>query len=225
MIREFVLRTLRRLGYQLVRLELPSPPGTSDVPDIACYRPFFCPCLRDAEFNDVYSLVAPTTIVSVDRCYVLWTLAQQALATPGEFVECGVYQGGTARLLAEVVSRRRSDRHIHLFDTFGGMPETDVVDLHKPGDFVDTSIRRVKRLVGHDGVVFYHPGHIPETFAGLNDVRIALAHVDVDVYQSVLDCCEFIYPRLVPGGVMIFDDYGFQSCPGARRAVDTFFAE
>jgi O-methyltransferase len=47
--------------------------------------------------------------------------------------------------------------------------------------------------------------------------------VDVDVYRSILDCCEFIYPRLKTGGVMVFDDYGFPTCPGARKAVDEFF--
>ena len=58
----------------------------------------------------------------------------------------------------------------------------------------------------------------------MSDSRVAFAHVDVDVYQSVWDCCEFIYPRLTTGGVMVFDDYGFPTCPGARKAVDEFFA-
>ena len=40
-----------------------------------------------------------------------------------------------------------------------------------------------------------------------------------------MSTCEFVYPRLVPGGMMVFDDYGFWSCPGARMAVDQFFAE
>ena len=55
------------------------------------------------------------------------------------------------------------------------------------------------------------------------DRPIALAHVDVDIYRSVWDCCEFIYPRLQVGGAMVFDDYGFPTCPGARKAVDEFF--
>jgi hypothetical protein len=70
-----------------------------------------------------------------------------------------------------------------------------------------------------------HAGFIPATFAGLDDSRVAFAHVDVDLYGSVLDCCRFIYPRLTAGGVMIFDDYGFRSCPGARKAVDEYFAD
>lgn len=53
---------------------------------------------------------------------------------------------------------------------------------------------------------------------------VSFAHIDVDLYASVLDCCRFIYPRLVRGGFMVFDDYGFPTCPGARKAVDDYFA-
>ncbi|MBO0728210.1 MAG: hypothetical protein J2P57_03055 [Acidimicrobiaceae bacterium] len=54
-----------------------------------------------------------------------------------------------------------------------------------------------------------HAGFIPETFAGLEIDRVAWAHVDVDIYRSVLDCTEFVYPKMVPAGCMVFDDYGF----------------
>ena len=43
------------------------------------------------------------------------------------------------------------------------------------------------------------------------------AHIDVDIYQSVRDCISFIYPRLSPGGFMIFDDYGFPKLPGCTK--------
>lgn len=154
---------------------------------------------------------------------MLWTLAHQALASPGAFVECGVYQGGTARLLAEVLTHPNATRRLHLFDTFAGMPKTGDTDLVQAGDFGDTNLERVKSVVGHADIAEFHPGLIPKTFASLTGLEIALAHVDVDIYRSVLDCCEFIYPRLVPGGFIVFDDYGFQSCPGARSAVDQFF--
>ncbi len=222
-IRDALLRILSRQGYHLVRTEPPGPSGTEDVPDADCYRPFFSPWIRDAGFNDVYGLISSATIVSVDRCYVLWTLAHQALCLEGEFLECGVYRGGTARLLAEVISRTRSNARLHLFDTFDGMPPTTDLDLHQVGDFVDTSLAAVKVLVGHSERVAFHPGLIPGTFSGLENLRIALAHIDVDVFRSILDCCEFIYPRMASGGFMLFDDYGFRSCPGARKAVDLFF--
>lgn len=225
MLKRLILRAFNKLGYQLVRLTPPGPESPMHaIPDASCYRPFFNPWLCDSEFNDVFSVVAPTTIVSVDRCYVLWTLALQAMHIPGEFFECGVYQGGTALLLTEAIALRSKSKRIHLFDTFTGMPETGSHDLHQRGDFANAALNQVRSFVGHPEIATFHPGFIPETFADQADACIAFAHIDVDIYQPILDCCEFIYPRLSLGGIMVFDDYGFPSCPGARKAVDEFFS-
>jgi O-methyltransferase len=91
-------------------------------------------------------------------------------------------------------------------------------------DFRDTSLEAVMEFVGGNRVE-YHPGFIPDTFRGLEDRRFSFSHIDVDIYKSVWDCCEFVYPRTPAGGVMLFDDYGLPSCPGARAAVDEFFAD
>jgi O-methyltransferase len=50
-------------------------------------------------------------------------------------------------------------------------------------------------------------------------------HIDVDIYQSVSDCCAFFYPRMLAGAIMILDDYGFVTCPGVKPAVDAFLAD
>ena len=159
---------------------------------------------------------------------MLYTLALQALHVNGEFCEFGVYKGGTAILLSEIMTRENSEsiKKLHLFDTFEGMPVTDPKrDLHQLGDFNDTSLEQVKNNVGKQEIVVFHPGVIPDTFKGMESKWISFAHVDVDIYKSVWDCCVFIYPRLEKGGMMIFDDYGFPSCPGARQAVDQFFKD
>jgi O-methyltransferase len=158
---------------------------------------------------------------------VLSVLASQAIRLGGDVWECGVYKGGTALLLAELMHKAsNANCKLHLFDTFEGMPETDPRrDLHKRGDFFDTSLATVKERVGRSELTVYHPGFIPNTFTGLESNEIVFAHVDVDIYQSVLDCCAFIVPRLKRGGFIVFDDYGFPSCPGARQAVDEFFGE
>ena len=70
----------------------------------------------------------------------------------------------------------------------------------------------------------FHVGFMPDTFDGLNE-KISFVHIDVDIYQSVLDCCEYIWPFLSVGGVMLFDDYGFSMTIGARQAVDEFFSD
>jgi O-methyltransferase len=198
------------------------------IPDKDFYQPLFSPWVGFGEFSAFHRRAASNTLVSADRCYILYSLARQALGLRGDFWECGVYKGGTAAMLAEIIARTPSGpRHrLHLFDTFTGMPDTDPnKDMHHCGDFGDTSLEEVRAVVGHEEVVSYHQGFIPDTFNGFELSQISLAHVDVDIYQSVLDCCCFIFPRLTPGGFMVFDDYGFPSCPGARAAVDEYFRE
>ena len=194
------------------------------VPDAHLYNPNYQPW-RDAGFRARYREISSRTLVPVDGAWTLSALAQQAAVVEGDFLEAGVYRGGTARLLHGILESFPKRRLLHLFDTFEGMPETDAThDLHKSRDFCDTGLESVSAFVGDEDWVRYHKGLIPDSFVGLEGLRFALAHIDVDIYKSVLDCAEFIYPRLTAGGIMIFDDYGLPSCPGARSAVDRFFA-
>src|SRR5579862_3114087 len=190
------------------------------------YQPLFVPWLAQPEFQQYYSLASRQTVVSVDRCYTLYTLLLQAASMPGDIWECGVYRGGTAAMMAAVLAAKFPSKRLYLFDTFQGMPKTDPSnkDWHKEGDFSDTSLEAVKSYVGYSDTCIFKPGFIPDTFAGLEANQIALAHIDVDTYHSVLDSLAFVWPRLSVGGVIVFDDYGFPTCRGARKAVDEFFA-
>jgi O-methyltransferase len=199
-----------------------------DLPDHEFYAPYFSPWNGFGDFKGVMAEVSPHTVVTPESMYVLYTLAQQAYELPGNFWECGVYKGGSAIMLKSVVSSvSKKQKALHLFDTFYGMPETDsnYDNYCRLGDFSDTSLEMVRARVSNDVNIFYHPGLIPDTFSGLEAERIAFAHVDVDIYQAVTDCCRFIYPRVSGGGFIVFDDYGRPTCAGARRAVDEFFAD
>jgi O-methyltransferase len=196
------------------------------IPDRQFYDGVFSPWLGYGDFGPLLERVRGRSLVSADRAWVLYSLALQALAIKGCFYEAGVFRGGTAWLFAELLRRNDSQHDLHLFDTFAGMPETDSRrDLHRKGDFSSTNLESVRDFVGTDPFIHYHPGFIPDTFDGRSDDCIAFAHVDLDIYQSISDACDFIYPRLAKGGFLIFDDYGFMSCPGARQAVDEFFRE
>lgn len=196
-------------------------------PDRELYAPLFSPWLAP-EFQSLMRRVEPLTLVSRERCWILWSLALQCARVRGNFLEAGVYKGGTAILLRAALEKSgvTGDKRLRLFDTFAGMPATDASrDYHKLGDFDDTSVATVRERVGTPAYIDYHEGFIPKTFDGLEGEDIAFAHIDVDIYRSVADCCAFVYPRLSPCGVMVFDDYGFPGCPGARQAVDEFLAD
>ncbi len=215
-------RLLRATGYFRVRTRIAA--HGAPVPEIGLYQPLYSPWEGDPAFTTIYSAIKPYTLVSRDRCWVLWRTLQQALNLNGDAVECGVFRGGTARLAATTLSAEGRERLLHLFDSFEGMPTgTEGIDRFEKGDFSTTSLEAIRRLMSDVPFARIHAGYIPDTFDDANVDAIAWAHVDVDLYQTVLDCIEYIYPRLVTGAFVIFDDYGFPSCVGARRAVDEAF--
>ncbi|MEO0034391.1 MAG: hypothetical protein RLZZ501_414, partial [Pseudomonadota bacterium] len=79
--------------------------------------------------------------------------------------------------------------------------------------------------LGGDLPVEIYPGWIPERFGEVADRRFCLVHIDVDLQQPTLDALAFFYPRLVPGGLIVFDDYGCSTCVGATAVVDAFLAD
>lgn len=177
----------------------------------------------DADFPRLLAEVSGLTMVDPNRLYILYQMAKRAKGLPGDAAEVGVYRGGTARLLGRVFN---GGRILHLFDTFSGMPETDASkDTHKKGDFADTSLQGVRTALNGIPNLDFRPGFFPETAKGLEAAKFAFVHVDVDIHRSVADACAFFYPRLVSGGVMVFDDYAARGCPGVKPAVDAFFAK
>jgi O-methyltransferase len=228
---ELLIKQLESRGYIVQKISEALP----GIPDREMYKPFVNPwsIFSPWDGNEVIEGVIRRlvekkrmTLVSRDRLWILMNLAKQALRLEGEIWEAGVYQGGTALLLHEVIRGGGLPKTLRLFDTFEGMPETDKdIDKHNAGDFADTDVESVKDLVGEEAYIDFRKGFVPETFAGLEDKRLSLAHIDMDIYPAIMAGCEFVYPRMVSGGFMLFDDYGFHSCPGARKAVDEFFAD
>lgn len=182
------------------------------------------PWHTEADFLKVFNNMQTKSLVKdPGRCYMLYQLVKHTACIPGRLAEVGVFRGGTAYLIASVMDRSVP---LHLFDTFTGMPKTDPEkDKHTEGNFSTTSLDNVKKfLAGFKNIVF-HPGKFPETSLPIEDSAFSFVHIDVDIYQSTLDCCKFFYPRMIFGGVMVIDDYGFLSCPGAKMAVDEYFKD
>lgn len=192
---------------------------------------FFDACITPARLSDldnnyqrIRDRVRDYTLLSDERLQMLYLFARAVEHLPGEIAEVGVYRGGTACLLASVYSM--GDKVVHLFDTFGGIPPVaDDIDVHREGDFSDTSLDVVAEYLGEFGNVAFHPGIFPDSVSPeISAAGYCFVHVDADMYRSVVECCSFFYPRLVKGGMMLFDDYGFPSCPGVKKGVDEYFS-
>ena len=138
---------------------------------------------------------------------------------PGETAECGVLLGATSFLIC--AANARHARTHHLFDSFEGLskPGADDGDHWSEGALA-VSEDDVRRMLGGFEHVEYHAGWIPTRFDDVADRTFAFVHVDVDLYEPTRDSVAFFYPRLAEGGILVCDDYGQATCPGATRAVD-----
>jgi len=161
------------------------------------------------------------------RCFVLQSCLRSLAGIEGDVAECGVRQGRSTIFLLAADLR---DRRYHLFDSFQGLPQLSkddrsaVGETHwKAGDLLTDEALARRNLQGFGNVEF-HVGWIPETLGAASGERFAFVHIDVDLYEPTRDALSFFYERLLPGGMIVCDDYGSAHCPGARKAFDEFFA-
>jgi hypothetical protein len=145
---------------------------------------------------------------------------------PGDLAEIGVYQGNTARILAEAA--RSSGRHLYLFDTFEGFDSQDLRGPDRagvPGHFGNTSLETVKAFVGTHGVE-YIVGRFPESLMQRPmPQQFSIVHLDCDLHDPMLAGLTFFYPRLSPGGLLILHDYSSGHWSGGCQAIDAFMAD
>ncbi len=113
-----------------------------------------------------------------------------------------------------------------MFDSFEGISAPTKFDgsYWREGD-LSCGMDVVKENLGEFENISIHKGWIPERFSDIEDKRFAFVHVDVDLYEPTRDSIHFFYPRMNQGGIILCDDYGFTSCPGATRAIDEFLAD
>ena len=153
---------------------------------------------------------------------------------PGDFVECGVFAGVQCAAMAiAVLEAGVADRKIHLFDSFEGIPkggefDNDLEPLvgRRTGSGIEPSGKSICSLAQvreymaiweiPDSLLVYHPGWFHETVPAAQVDRIALLRLDGDLYDSTKICLEHLYPKLVPGGWCVIDDFELDGC---RKAV------
>ena len=163
---------------------------------------------------------------------------------PGDFVECGVWRGGSSMLAALTFQKyQEAARSLYLFDTFSGMTAPTEADTDFAGKHALRSIAE-EGLKGHSEMclatrvdveanlrstqypwenMHFIEGPVEETIPKTLPDRIAILRLDTDWYESTAHELKYLYPKLVVGGVLIIDDYGHWR--GARKATDEYFAE
>jgi O-methyltransferase len=184
---------------------------------------------NDGEFAREFERLSPEADFTLERKYNLNQLFQLVLHLRGDVVECGVYKGASAFFMARHIIERRLPKKLCLFDSFEGLssPGDRDGDYWCPRALAGTpeDVWRSFAPLGQTGFVELFKGWIPERFSEVSRRSFCFLHLDVDLYQPTLDSIEFFYPRMVPGGIILLDDYGFLNCPGVTEAIDAFMAD
>lgn len=138
----------------------------------------------------------------------------------GDYAEVGVFQGDGAKEISEWMNK---DSHLWLFDSCAGHAEPceyDDVSHHHKGRYSDTSPELILSKAPKATLLV---GYVPSTFTSVNDRKFRFVRIDVDHYIPTLAACKFFKDRMVPGGIIEFDDYAITCCEGATKAVDEVF--
>ena len=195
---------------------------------------------------DIYELVKNDTLIKTTGVAANIKAVDHIVENniPGAIIECGVYRGGSvAAMLYRLLELGDNTREIYLYDTYTGMSEPSEEDA-KIGGTHEKTFEKYERVTdehitnwcyGPLGIVqqvinrtnypphkvTYIKGMVEDTLPNNTINEIAILRLDTDFYESTKAELKHLYPKVVPNGVIILDDYGVWQ--GARKAVDEYF--
>ncbi|MFE2988233.1 TylF/MycF/NovP-related O-methyltransferase [Streptomyces sp. NPDC059262] len=196
----------------------------------------------DDEAKGIIRAVKPYTMTSPERlnAFILATRHVVRHDIPGDIVECGVWRGGSMQACAKaLLSQGDTGRDLYLFDTYEGMTPPTEEDLRRDGKSAEELLaaqgkdRPIWAVATLDDVksgfrdvpypedrLHFVRGKVEDTVPGQAPEQISILRLDTDWYASTKHELDHLYDRLVPGGVLLIDDYGYWQ--GSRQAVDEF---
>jgi O-methyltransferase len=249
-VKERVNRALRKAtGHQLVKATAPAAkpnaPAAQPKAGAKKKRPPL-PKDMDDDARRIIRAVRPYTMTDPDKVFALIQATRYVTrhGIEGDVVECGVWRGGSMQAAARtLIAAGDTTRDLYLFDTYEGMPPPSEHDVRHDGQpagellagarpetswvWAKASLEDVQEGFAQVDYpaerVHFVKGLVEETIPASAPERIAILRLDTDWYESTRHELAHLYPRLVPGGVLLLDDYGYWK--GARQAVDEFMEE
>ncbi|HEX6737491.1 MAG TPA: TylF/MycF/NovP-related O-methyltransferase [Vicinamibacteria bacterium] len=239
--RRILERVVDRYGYKLVR-DLPPPPPDLNLYDQDGLRSIHNhDFMKDPEFVRAYGRGLQAHY-GVDhhvhwRAHVVLWVAHCASQLPGDFVECGVNWGFMSSCVLEYLDWNARDKSFYLLDTFNGMDRRFLTEeevglgkwehnekLLAAGSYEVSIDARRAHFAQWDRVHLVQ-GAVPETLPQVDAPRVAYLHLDMNCSLPERAACEYFWPRLVPGGMILLDDYGWRSYETQKATHDAFAAE
>ena len=156
--------------------------------------------------------------------YLIYSIAKTQEKLDGDMAEVGVFQGGSAKLICEA----KGERKFYLFDTFEGLPDVSDIDTHfgkkfwEKNQFNNTTEESVEKFLNNYENIKIVKGIFPDSAKNIQETKFSFVHLDVDLYQSTIDCLKYFYPRLVNGGIILIHDF---HTDGIKKAIKEFSTE
>lgn len=187
--------------------------------------------IRGSHTYDAYD--SPNTIAW--RLHTLVWAAQNALAQRGDFVECGVFKGDMSWVVVNVLGKAIEDRTFYLYDSFEGLAPTLASEQDYPDNpsFLEMANKIYSDPAVYETVVGRFArmpnvkiirGFVPDSFKIALPERIAYLHIDLNSAEAEIAALEKLFDRVVTGGVIVFDDYGWRHYQRQREAENRFMA-
>lgn len=219
---DFLNRILNSLGYHATFRNYNIDSNYEEITPIANFAPWN----NDRDFNELFNKIKKYTFVDKYRLFELWQLVGETINIPGALIEVGVWRGGSGALLCKKADLCGIKDTVYLCDTFEGIvkadPEKD--PYFQDGTLKGTSVKIVDDLI-HKKLKLENvkilKGIFPdETKELIKDEKFRFCHIDVDVYNSAKDIVDWIWDKLSIGGIIVYDDYGFEESVGITKFVD-----
>jgi O-methyltransferase len=225
-LRATINRVANRFGLDITKI--PKTKSSSKTREYESVHPAatYSPWNMDNSFQEVLASIKGFTLVDKYRCFELWKLIEQiAKLKTGNIIEIGVWRGGTGALIAKKAKDCGINDKVFLCDTFTGVVKVSKKDsAYKGGEHDDTSRQTVEDLILHrmnlDNVEILEGIFPDQTGHRVEGLQFRFCHIDVDVYQSAKDVVNWIWDKMVPGGIIVYDDYGFVTCDGITKYVE-----
>lgn len=170
------------------------------------------------------------------RLHTLVWAARSAISQKGDLVECGVFKGDMSWVIMSILGSKITDRTFYLYDSFEGFSPklSSVADFPEDPGFLkmankvysDPEIYDIvlKKFANMPNVRVIR-GFVPDTFKIAIPERIAFLHIDLNSPAAEIAALEHLFDRVVSGGYIVFDDYGWKQFKKQRDAENRFMAD
>ena len=176
------------------------------------------------------------TNMSKDGLDDICNLMSGVVRYSGDIIECGASRCGTSLLIAQHLKSLGVHKKVYALDSFQGFPKKEFEREKRmgltdapSGAFTSTNFEYIVaklRKLGYEDSIAPVKGFCEDTLPSLADQsEYAFVLIDCDLQESMRYCADTLWPRLVPGGIMAFDDYDSEEFRGARLAIDAFVSD